>query len=95
MSAEPTGRSKKTAASVNSTRGNTTPSFQEPLAAVAVAELPQGDEWLYEVKLDGYRALLLKDGERLRIRSRNDKDLAPMYPSLAAAAGRLHARQAL
>jgi bifunctional non-homologous end joining protein LigD len=51
------------------------------------------DEWLYEIKLGGYRALILKDGDRVRVRSRNDKDLS--YPTIVEAAGRLHARQAV
>jgi ATP-dependent DNA ligase len=40
---------------------------------------------MYEVKVDGYRTLLLKDGDKVRIRSRNDKDLTNAYPSVAAA----------
>jgi bifunctional non-homologous end joining protein LigD len=72
-----------------------TPSFQPPLAAIAVKTLPEGSDWLYEVKLDGYRALLLKDGERVQIRSRNDKDLTTMYPSVVAAVRRLKAKQAV
>jgi bifunctional non-homologous end joining protein LigD len=64
------------------------------MAARVVDELPDGDDWLYEVKFDGYRALLMKDGARVRIRSRNDRDLTASYPGIAAAAGRLRARQA-
>jgi bifunctional non-homologous end joining protein LigD len=33
------------------------------------------------VKFDGYRALVLKNGERVQIRSRNGKDLTSTYPS--------------
>ena len=42
---------------------------------------------MYEVKFDGYRALLLKNGKRVQIRSRNDKDLTNTYPSVVAADG--------
>ena len=35
------------------------PVFVTPMAAQAVKALPEGAEWLYEPKLDGYRALLL------------------------------------
>jgi bifunctional non-homologous end joining protein LigD len=55
------------------------------MAAQSVSKLPEGDDWLYELKLDGYRALLLKDRYRVEIRSRNDKDLTRMYPTIAAA----------
>lgn len=65
------------------------------MAAQTVKGLPQGHEWLYEPKLDGYRALVLKDGERLQVLSRNHKDLTQMYPRVAAAGQRLNARQAV
>jgi len=67
----------------------------QPMAARVVDKLPEGDEWSYEVKFDGYRALLMKDGERLQIRSRNDKDLTQAYPSVATAGRRIQARQAV
>lgn len=66
-----------------------TPAFVTPMAALSVDTLPEGPEWSYELKLDGYRALIIKDGASLRIRSRNDKDLMQMYPAVAAAAHRL------
>jgi DNA ligase D-like protein (predicted ligase) len=62
------------------------------MAARAVQHLPQGPEWLYELKLDGYRALILKDHESVRIVSRNEHDLTRAYPSIVAAAGKLAAR---
>jgi bifunctional non-homologous end joining protein LigD len=69
--------------------------FIKPMAAAVVDKLPEGDEWLYEVKFDGYRALLIKREERVEIRSRNDKDLTRTYPSVAAAARRLRADSAV
>src|SRR5687768_6607529 len=65
------------------------------MTATIVETLPEGDRWLYEVKLDGYRALLIKDAERVRIISRNEKDLTANYPSIAAAGARLHATSAV
>ena len=35
--------------------------FIEPMYARAVEKLPEGREWLYEVKLDGYRCLAGRD----------------------------------
>lgn len=67
------------------------PAFVIPMAAVAVKQLPEGDDWLYEVKWDGYRALIIKDGVRVQIQSRNHKDLTAMYPGIAAAAQKLAA----
>jgi bifunctional non-homologous end joining protein LigD len=65
------------------------------MAARLVKRLPEGDDWLYEPKLDGYRALLLKDGTHVQILSRNQKDLTRMYPKVAAAGRRLNAQQTL
>jgi bifunctional non-homologous end joining protein LigD len=71
------------------------PVFVTPMAALAVKKLPQGSGWLYEPKLDGYRALLLKDRKQMQILSRNEKDLTRMYPAVAAAGLRLKADQAV
>jgi bifunctional non-homologous end joining protein LigD len=71
------------------------PAFVQPMAAHVVDKLPEGREWLYEVKFDGYRALLIKTGARLQVRSRNEKDLTASYPTVAAAGRRLHADQAV
>ena len=48
-------------------------SFIEPMNALPVQKLPEGD-WLYEVKLDGYRALAFKDGKDVKLVLRNQKD---------------------
>src|SRR5690349_3772591 len=71
------------------------PAFVTPMAAQVVDRLPDGPEWWYELKLDGYRALIIKDGSKVQIRSRNDKDLARMYPSIATAAAKVRAEQAI
>jgi bifunctional non-homologous end joining protein LigD len=65
------------------------------MAAYSVERLPEGSDWLYEVKWDGYRALLLKDGAQIQLRSRNDKDLTTTYPPVAAAAAHLQAARAV
>jgi bifunctional non-homologous end joining protein LigD len=66
-----------------------TPRFIEPMTARLVPQLPSGGEWIYEVKFDGYRALIVKDGVSVQIRSRNDNDLTATYPGIEAAARRL------
>jgi bifunctional non-homologous end joining protein LigD len=65
------------------------------MAAQVVQQLPEGPAWTYEVKFDGYRALLMKNGTRVQIRSRNDKDLTHRYPAVRDAAVRLHAATAI
>jgi bifunctional non-homologous end joining protein LigD len=47
--------------------------------------LPVGGGWTYEIKWDGYRALAEKQGARIRLISRNQKNLTDDYPSVIAA----------
>jgi bifunctional non-homologous end joining protein LigD len=75
------------------TTGVAVPAFHPPLAAIAVNALPKGSGWIYEVKLDGYRARIIKDGRQIQVRSRNDKDLS--YSAVVAAAGKIRAQQAI
>ena len=70
-------------------------SFIQPMAARVADTLPEGGDWMYEVKFDGYRALLMKDGAQIRIRSRNDKDLTRTYRSIASAGAKLNAARAI
>ena len=65
------------------------------MAALLVDALPSGDGWLYEAKFDGYRALAMKDGARVRLLSRKGNDLTASYPSIRDAVGRLAAKSAL
>jgi DNA ligase D-like protein (predicted ligase) len=65
------------------------------MVATNVRQLPEGEQWIYEVKLDGYRALAMKNGSRVQIRSRNNKDLTAPYPTVSAAASRLRAETAV
>jgi DNA ligase D-like protein (predicted ligase) len=57
-------------------------SFLEPMECLLVAKLPEGPEWAYEIKLDGYRAQALCDGMSTRLLSRNGKDLGLRFPAL-------------
>lgn len=61
------------------------PKFVEPMLCKVVYSLPQGDEWLYEVKLDGYRAEAIHDGKKVQLISRNNKSLNGRYPELVEA----------
>src|SRR5262245_42212159 len=51
--------------------------------------LPSGEQWLYELKLDGYRAIALKRNGDVSLRSRNDNDFNARYPAVVKALGRL------
>jgi bifunctional non-homologous end joining protein LigD len=56
--------------------------FLEPMECLMVSKLPEGSDWTYEVKLDGYRAQALCDGRTTRLLSRNGKDLGVRFPAI-------------
>ncbi len=62
------------------------------MAAQLVTALPDGDEWLYEAKFDGYRALALKNGASVRLLSRKGNDLTADYPAIRDAVAALKAK---
>ncbi|HTT77687.1 MAG TPA: hypothetical protein VMF50_17115 [Candidatus Binataceae bacterium] len=59
--------------------------FIEPMVCLAVAALPAGPAWEYELKFDGYRAIAFKTRNRVHLMSRNGKDFAQPYPALISA----------
>lgn len=65
------------------------------MLATIAPELPRGPEWTYEVKWDGYRTLIRKNGPRVTLLSRNLKDATAQYPAIARAAMQLKADAAL
>jgi len=60
----------------------------KPQLALTRKELPRGEEWAYEQKLDGFRAIIFVDGERAYVQSRGGKDLTRYFPELSFAPGR-------
>jgi bifunctional non-homologous end joining protein LigD len=65
------------------------------MAALPVQRLPTGGWWLYELKFDGYRVQIVKDGTAVRLISRNQKDLTRSYPSIVAQGKKVSADQAV
>jgi bifunctional non-homologous end joining protein LigD len=51
--------------------------------------LPSGQQWLYELKLDGYRAIAFKRNGAVYLRSRNDNELNGRYPAVVEALAKL------
>ena len=60
----------------------------KPQLALTRKELPRGEEWAYEPKLDGFRAIVFVDGTDAYIQSRGGKELARYFPELSFAPGR-------
>jgi bifunctional non-homologous end joining protein LigD len=50
------------------------------MECLPVGKIPEGDAWVYELKLDGYRAQAIRDGAGVRLLSRRGKDLTNKYP---------------
>jgi bifunctional non-homologous end joining protein LigD len=71
------------------------PKFVPPMKATAVEKLPSGDEWLYEVKWDGYRALALKSGSDVRLLSLKNKSLSADFPAVVDAVRGINADTAI
>jgi len=60
----------------------------KPQLALTRKQLPEGEEWAYEPKLDGFRAIVFVDGEEAYLQSRGGKDLGRYFPELSFAPGR-------
>lgn len=63
--------------------------FIEPMECLAVTKLPDGPEWVYEIKLDGYRALAINANGKLSLYSRKRKSFSRQYQHVFDALGDL------
>jgi ATP-dependent DNA ligase len=53
-----------------------------PMLSKRVEDVPEGEEWIFEPKWDGFRALIFRDGDELMIQSRDQKPLNRYFPEL-------------
>jgi ATP-dependent DNA ligase len=60
----------------------------KPQLALTRKQLPVGEKWAYEPKLDGFRAIVFVDGDEAYVQSRGGKALARYFPELDFAPGR-------
>src|SRR3954470_18251413 len=66
-----------------------------PMMAFPSATLPQGPDWVYEIKWDGVRALCFVDGKKIRLTGRSGKSMEAQYPELAGIVQQLNAKTAV
>ena len=59
--------------------------FIAPMLLLRTELLPEGAPWLYELKLDGYRAIAAKTKGKVHLWSRNENDFGRRYPPIAEA----------
>lgn len=71
------------------------PSFIPPQLATLVKEPPSGDQWLHELKFDGYRMLCRIDRGRVTFWSRNGKDWTEKFQNVVEAVKSLKATSAM
>jgi bifunctional non-homologous end joining protein LigD len=62
--------------------------FIEPMYARLINELPEGRDWLYEVKFDGYRCLVGRDSNGVTLWSRRENLFTKQFPQIARACER-------
>ena len=71
------------------------PATVQPQLPILVAVVPSGDQWLHEIKYDGYRIVARLARGAATLLSRNGKDWTAKFPTIAAAFGSLPVKNAL
>jgi bifunctional non-homologous end joining protein LigD len=86
---------KRAAKRTRAASSNRLPPFVAPQLATLAAEVPKGDDWLFELKLDGYRIEAAVAGGHAKLLTRNAKDWTAKFPVVAAAVAKLPVASAL
>jgi ATP-dependent DNA ligase len=63
--------------------------FIAPCLPTSAPQPPSGEEWLHEIKHDGFRVIARKDGARVRLYSRPTNDLTGRFPLIVEALAQL------
>jgi bifunctional non-homologous end joining protein LigD len=94
-SKSPAATGPKTAAKQAAKSRATPPRFVKPQLAHLVSDAPDGEDWLNEVKFDGYRCLVAVGGGTARCYTRSSLDWTEKFASVAEACANLDCRSAL
>lgn len=86
---------RKTKSKVQNSTSAKLPAFTELQLATLADQVPSGDDWLHEVKLDGYRMLCRIDNGKVAFFTRHGLDWTRRLASLSKAAAELPCRRAL
>src|SRR3982751_4948947 len=57
----------------------------EPMEALSVDDIPQGEGWQYEPKWDGFRCIAFRDGNKVTLQSKALKPLTRYFPEMVEA----------
>jgi bifunctional non-homologous end joining protein LigD len=82
-------------AAVPGVRKAPVPSLVEPQLATLVSDSPKGDDWLHEIKLDGYRVMCRIEDGTLQLLTRRGADWTSHFPTLLEPVKRVPARTAI
>jgi ATP-dependent DNA ligase len=56
----------------------------EPCIPTRATKVPAGPDWIHEIKHDGYRLIVQREGKRVRLFTRNGHDWTDRYPVIAS-----------
>src|SRR5262249_47309859 len=80
---------------IEGSRRSGPPATIKPSLATLVDKAPIGDDWLHEVKFDGYRILAHVEGGCVRLISRNAHDWTRRFKAIAGELARLKVKDAV
>ncbi len=78
-----------------SLRAAALPAFVNPCLATLAEKPPDGDNWIHEIKFDGYRIQARLDGGKVKLMTRRGLDWTKKFPAIAEAVAKLPAKGAL
>jgi ATP-dependent DNA ligase len=64
----------------------------QPCIPTRATKVPAGPNWIHEIKHDGYRLIIVRDGDRVRLFTRNGYDWTGRYPWIVESARRNRTR---